>query len=112
MKDCNLPAPRFARFRVEYQTGSGHVVLSPEDRVVYGPCVREFAEAKRDELQRAHDARAKIGPRACLCCGASFESEGIHHRMCKQCRSRRDPLSAYGYIGAGDGRRPRKSAGA
>lgn len=32
--------------------------------------------------------RAKTRPRACLCCGATFQSEGPHHRMCKRCRKK------------------------
>ncbi|MCW1934092.1 hypothetical protein [Pararhodobacter zhoushanensis] len=112
MKDCNLPAPGRARYRVEYRTRGGFVVVNPAGHVVYGPCTRELAETKCDRLQKAADATAKIGPRPCLCCGATFQSEGIHNRMCNGCRRSRDPLSAYGYVGAGDGRRPRKSAGA
>jgi hypothetical protein len=32
--------------------------------------------------------RSKRGPRACICCGHGFESEGIHNRMCGSCRLR------------------------
>ncbi|HMO70116.1 MAG TPA: hypothetical protein PKC84_00445 [Paracoccaceae bacterium] len=27
-----------------------------------------------------------VRPRACLCCGIGFESEGPHHRLCGRCR--------------------------
>jgi len=112
-KECNLPAPRFARFRVEYDGKTGkHVVVSPEGRRVWGPGTQAIAQAKRDALQADQDAAKKRGPRACLCCGKGFQSEGIHNRMCDGCRRRDDALGAYGYAGAADGRKPRKSAGA
>ena len=41
----------------------------------------------------------------------TFDSEGIHNRMCSPCRGLGDPLGAYGYQGAAAGRRPRRSAG-
>lgn len=43
---------------------------------------RHLAEAARERLER--EARRRVRP--CLCCGAPFESEGAHHRMCKGCR--------------------------
>lgn len=49
---------------------------------------RGDAERRRDELQREADAKAKRGPRACLCCGGTFTSEGIHNRLCPRCRLR------------------------
>ena len=49
---------------------------------------RGDAIRKRDELQREADLKAKRGPRACLCCGTTFESEGIHNRLCPICRRR------------------------
>lgn len=30
--------------------------------------------------------KRKTRPRECLCCGATFQSEGPHHRMCERCR--------------------------
>lgn len=32
----------------------------------------------------------KIGPRPCITCGVTFFSEGIHHRMCADCRRNSD----------------------
>lgn len=41
-------------------------------------------------LNRVSTARrcAKGSPRACLCCGATFKSEGPHNRLCNACRRR------------------------
>lgn len=112
-RDYNLPAPAYARYRVEYVSGRGYFVADPEGRFVSGPWHgRDTAEARRHELQTVLDIAKRRGPRACLCCGRQFESEGIHNRMCTPCRGRGDVLAAYGYAGAGDGRRPRKSSGA
>lgn len=30
--------------------------------------------------------RRRTCPRACLCCGATFQSEGPHNRLCERCR--------------------------
>ncbi len=106
-KAHNMPAPRFARYRVEYDPlSSKHLVLDPDGRRVWGPGALALAEDKRDQLQAAVDTAAKRGPRACLSCGATFASEGIHNRMCTPCRGRGDALSGYGYARGGDGRRP------
>lgn len=112
-RDYNLPAPACARYRVEYVSGRGYFVADPEGRFVSGPWHgRDAAETRRHELQAVLDIAKRRGPRACLCCGRQFDSEGIHNRMCTPCRGRGDMLAAYGYAGAGDGRRPRKSSGA
>lgn len=34
------------------------------------------------------DRQAKLLVRRCLCCGASFRSEGAHNRLCCRCRTR------------------------
>lgn len=111
-KGHNLPKPAHACFRVEYVSGQGYAVIAPDGRVALAPTGRDIADAKRDRLQAALDMQRKIGPRPCLCCGAVFDSAGIHNRLCTTCRGRSDALAAYGYVGAGDGRKPRRSAGA
>lgn len=94
MKDCNLPAPRFARYRVDHMSGLGYVVLDPTGCAVPGSVTRFRQEAAQrcDELQRAADIKAKRGPRPCLRCGTTFHSEGIHNRMCSNCRAQSDAL--------------------
>jgi hypothetical protein len=48
---------------------------------------RDEAEIWLDnEVPKLGLDRSKRGPRACLCCGHGFESEGIHNRMCGSCR--------------------------
>lgn len=91
MKDCNLPKPAFARFTAKEVKHFGHAVFDPEGLRVsdYMP-FRLQAETRRAQLQREADAKAKRGPRACMCCGETFDSEGIHHRLCNGCRARND----------------------
>ena len=43
----------------------------------------ERAEAAMNRIIRA----ARVVTRPCLCCRASFVSEGPHNRMCTSCRS-------------------------
>ena len=102
-------------YQVEYRPHPvrGYFVVDPEGRVASGAYGnRDLAAARAYSLQRQADAAARRGPRACLCCGSVFESEGIHNRMCGPCRGLGDPLGAYGYQGAGAGRKPRRSSGA
>lgn len=72
-----------------------------------------FASRKAAEvwLQGKADLLALIGqrrPRACLCCGKGFESEGFHNRLCNPCRNRGsaelDPVG-YGFGGLRSRRR-------
>lgn len=112
MKDWNLPAPRFARFRVEVLPGKGHIVYDPEGLAVTQPDTAENAEIARATLQDAWNETHKIGERPCMCCGRLFESEGIHNRLCSSCRGRSDAPSSYGYAGSSSGRKPRRSSGA
>lgn len=39
-----------------------------------------------DNLDSLGLIRAKRGPRACMHCRSEFESEGIHNRLCNDCR--------------------------
>jgi len=111
MKDWNLPSPRFARFRVDYVPGKGHVVFDPDDVQTHAYLSASQAHRVCEELQAAWNAVRKIGPRACLCCGGTFESEGIHNRMCSRCRAVFDPLAGYGLTGSSGGRKARRAAG-
>lgn len=86
----NAPAPgaTFVVFRV---TGHGWVVLDPSRRQTggYHPS-RDAAQTRCDSLNAELDRRNKRGPRPCMCCGATFVSEGIHNRLCPPCRHRND----------------------
>ena len=46
----------------------------------------------RDELEALARRVQTRKTRPCLCCGATFESEGAHNRLCERCREGRDPL--------------------
>lgn len=109
MKDWNLPKPA-TRHRVTVSRGQAFI-LDPNGERVWGPGDPPLAERKCDLLNAALDASAKRGERACLCCGAPFESEGIHHRMCSRCRAVSDPLAGYGLTGSSGGRKARRAAG-
>lgn len=71
----------------------GYVVIDPDgghaSRLIR---FRPEADQLRAKLQRKADAKAKRGPRPCLCCGASFVSEGVHNRLCGGCRTKGDML--------------------
>ena len=89
--DRNLPPQGRGAFRTEYRPGKGYLVLDPDGNPAGGITpFRTRADQLRDRLQRDADAKAKRGPRGCMCCGATFVSEGIHHRLCASCRSRSD----------------------
>ena len=74
------------QFAVDF-VPDGYAVFDQDGRRI-GDTFRFRGDAirQRDELQREADLKAKRGPRACLCCGAVFESEGIHNRLCVICR--------------------------
>ena len=87
----HLPKPGRGGYRTEFIPGVGHVVVSPEGRLASSPTpFRAQAEQLRDRLQIEADRKARRGPRTCMCCGATFDSEGIHNRLCGHCRGRSD----------------------
>ena len=98
-------------YQVAYLNGGKFEVRDPNDRPVGAPTSHAEAREEASRLQKEADVRAKRGPRPCLCCGTTFQSEGIHNRMCNACRGLGDPLGAYGYQGADAGRKPRRSSG-
>lgn len=84
----NHSKPAFGRFRIEFLPGRGHYVVDPD-----GNRVSTFDSLGRIELicdakQREADRAKKRASRPCLCCGATFASEGVHNRMCNTCRNR------------------------
>jgi len=109
MTGINLSARLPARYSVDF-SGGKYFVLDLSGKIVWGPGSGDLAHRKCDDLQQAHENRAKIGERPCMCCGSVFHSEGIHNRLCNLCRRSSDPLSATGFAGGGDGRKPRKAA--
>lgn len=75
--------------RVEWLHGGRYQVLGLP-RV--SPPFISRAEAEkwlRSELQRLPESR-RPRERRCMCCGASFMSQGIHNRLCDPCRHRSD----------------------
>lgn len=48
------------------------------------------SEGRADVRLRRIERERRSQQRACLCCGAQFESEGIGNRLCNPCRSRRE----------------------
>jgi hypothetical protein len=94
----HISSAHLPRYRVYLMSGRGFVVLDPKgDRVTEPVSSRDRAVEKCAQLQMEHDRPAKRGPRACLCCGTKFASEGVHNRMCGKCRGREvDGYSPYG----------------
>jgi hypothetical protein len=94
----HYPKPKAGLYTVETFPGLGHYVFGPHGRRVAGPYEaknRALAECK--EMQAVADAKAKRGPRNCLCCDEQFTSEGPHNRMCGRCRLRGDDTVSYSF---------------
>lgn len=84
--------PKAGRLDLRYLGGGEFVVVDSDGRQLSTPQKRAVAETTRDKKQAALDAKAKRGPRACMCCRATFMSDGIHHRLCDRCRRGGDAL--------------------
>jgi len=93
-------------YRVEPQ-GNRWIVVDRHGFRVAGPFDRTSAQGEADRLTAELAAREKRGPRPCLRCAETFDSEGIHHRLCDNCRHDVGHLGAYGIVGglSGSGRR-------
>lgn len=95
----HVPKPKIGQFTIEYVAGRGYFVLSPAGERVSGPYgSKGSAETNRYARQCQADAKARRGPRPCLCCGIEIQSEGPHHRMCTRCRTIGADTSAYRFI--------------
>lgn len=93
--------PRVARIR----SGEYQVVGLPQVSPVF--MVRAEAQKwMRAELAKLPESR-RPQQRPCLCCGATFHSEGPHHRMCNRCRlgSTLLPIASIGATASGKVRR-------
>lgn len=79
--------PRFAVQKI----AGWYRIMGPEGACVGQPYSgKKAAQQAAERMQAAADSRAKRGERPCLCCGTTFISEGIHHRLCGLCRHRGD----------------------
>ena len=75
------------RFLVHLVRGQGYVVTDERGKYLTEPLMfRPQVDRVRQQMQAEANANAKIGARPCMCCHASFDSEGIHNRMCLTCR--------------------------
>lgn len=84
----NMTAPG-ASYVVHRIKGRGYAVLDPSRKQVGGLYPNtSSALARCDKLNDELDRKKKRGPRPCMCCGATFLSEGVHNRMCDSCRRR------------------------
>jgi hypothetical protein len=92
----NMSKPTVPVFGVRRSASNeGWVAVNGEGRQVsesFGS--RSQAEAWSLAAQKAADLKAKRGPRACMCCGKQFASQGIHNRLCNPCRGRDEGLLA------------------
>lgn len=73
------------RFDAAYVGGAFRVLDFDGRPLAKGFLTLDAARTERDRLQAAEDLRRKRGPRACMCCGQTFQSDGIHHRLCATC---------------------------
>jgi hypothetical protein len=91
--------PNVGTFTVAYAPGRGYIVQSPDGKQVAGP----FSDRNRalmtcDGRQRVADTAAKRGPRACMSCCEEFLSEGVHNRLCADCRQRGADTAPYRFM--------------
>lgn len=78
------------------RTNFGFVVREPKGAVRAGQFANKWrAEEWQTRLEREDEAGKRQRP--CLCCRATFESEGPHNRLCKDCRRRSDD-GPYGLV--------------
>ncbi|OJY33177.1 MAG: hypothetical protein BGP11_05495 [Rhodobacterales bacterium 65-51] len=78
-----------SRYRVSPR-GHSYWVVDPGGRSVAAYDTRKLATEEAKRLQAEADRSAKRGPRPCMCCGRTFDSAGIHNRLCAHCRIRGD----------------------
>lgn len=89
MGDANNNPKPSIRPQIHYFTGKGYAIVDGDGVQIsgyYGG--RDRAKTRLSHILAEADRKAKRGPRPCMCCGTSFESEGIHNRLCARCRSR------------------------
>lgn len=89
MGDANNNPKPSARPQVQYICGKGYAIVDARGIAISGfEHDKERLRARLAKITAEADAKAKRGPRPCLCCGSSFASEGIHNRLCNSCRHR------------------------
>lgn len=84
---------RVPPFSVRHHAGCGHAVFDGRGNRV-SQWFAEPAGLVRRAAEMNAAARKKAGPRPCLCCGAEFPSQGIHNRMCDDCRRSGGPIDS------------------
>lgn len=86
------------------------IILDTKGNKVAGPYKNEGSAGRycRDlngEKSKAADAEGKtFTMRNCMCCQTSFESEGIHNRLCSRCRQGGQAMLEGGSTGVHNGR--------
>lgn len=86
------------------------IILDTEGNKVAGPYKNEgSAERYAREWNgvkpsSSADAEKPITIRNCMCCQTSFESEGIHNRLCSKCRQGGQAMLEGGSTGVHTGR--------
>jgi hypothetical protein len=80
------------RVRRSERMGGCYDVVAP-DGAIWGTYPSAAQASAICGTRMATEARkARLVTRPCLCCGASFESEGAHNRMCTLCRRKGSDL--------------------
>ena len=95
------------QFRAVDQLGLGWVVIDRAGAVVgqgYSNSVRAGAAA--GVMNKKARRASTCTPRACMTCHATFDSEGIHNRICPDCKHLTSHLDPYA-VGIGHGLRRR-----
>jgi hypothetical protein len=95
----NRTKPEFATYTVQ-SNAKGYAVYDPEGLRI-SDWTDDKGHAVRLMKQKQHyaNARARKTKRPCMCCSNVFDSEGIHNRMCLNCRGRSDADLAPAQLG-------------
>lgn len=100
MRQPTTTRPKATEWLAVYRTSRGWIVAEGfaghrMGEALAGPFrTMQEALAERDAQVAAIVAARRAGPRACLCCGATFASRGPFHRLCPVCSGRAGSLPA------------------
>lgn len=90
MGDANNNPKPSTRPQIHYFSAKkGYAIVDAQGEPISGfSGYKDKLIARLEKMTAEIDAKAKRGPRPCMCCGSTFASEGIHNRLCHLCRHR------------------------
>lgn len=88
--------PVRAKWTLRPAKGEGWQLVDPDGRPSTTYYQKERALVALDAAQARTDARQRRMARPCMCCGITFQSDGIHNRLCARCRNQGGEWRPYG----------------